>query len=596
MSIFLTITILILALIAFIAEWLPVDLTALIVAVLLMTFGLVTPDEGISGFGNSATITVMAMFILSAGIAKTGLINIVRDCLLKWGGNSLSQQIFVMGMIVGPISAFINNTAVVAIFLPIIEKWSKQKKISPSKLLIPLSFSTILGGLITLLGTSTNILASGISKKLGYGEFSIFQFTAVGIPIFFIGLTYLAIAAPTLLPARKPAGGESLSQDYQLKEYVSEMIITPKSSLIGQTLRQSGIQRKFDLDVLEIIHNDIHFPPPLADRILSVGDILLVRGGKNNLLNIKDERGVEIFADMKFGEEELEAEISSQEDKIAEILILSNSRLIGTTLKDLRFRQRYNATVLAIRRGQELIRERLGKIPLKFGDLLLVQAPKESFIGLQTTRELLVLEEKNIEGLRQEKSIIALAIILGVILVAALDLLPILVSSLIGVVLMVITGCLKPGEIYGAVRWDIIFLLAGLIPLGIAMDNSGTNEWLADKLLLIGGNFSSYWILTLFYLATSLLTEILSNNAAVVLMIPIAVEVAKTVAIEPLSIIYAVTFAASNSYLAPIGYQTNTMIYGPGGYKFLDFTRIGAPLNFILTFLTPFLIIKIYGI
>jgi di/tricarboxylate transporter len=464
--------------------------------------------------------------------------------------------------------------------------------VSPSKLLIPLSFSTILGGLITLLGTSTNILASGISNQLGYGEFDIFQFTPVGIPIFLVGLTYLAIAAPKILPARKPAGGENLSEDYQLKDYVSEMIITPKSSLIGQTLRQSGIQRKFDLDVLEIIHNDIHFPPPLADKVFAVGDILLVRGAKESLLNIKDERGVEILADVKFNDKLLESEISSQQEKIAEILILSNSRLIGTTLKDLRFRQRYNATVLAIRRGQELIRERLGKIPLRFGDLLLVQAPKESFIGLQTSRELLVLEEKNLEGLRQEKAMVALGIILSVILMAAFNLFPILVSSLIGVVLMVMTGCLKPGEIYGAVRWDIIFLLAGLIPLGIAMDNSGTNQWLADKLLLIGGNLSGYWILAFFYLATSLLTEILSNNAAVVLMIPIAVKVAESISIQPLWIIYVVTFAASNSYLAPIGYQTNTMVYGPGGYKFLDFTRIGAPLNLILTFLTPFLIIK----
>ena len=265
-------------------------------------------------------------------------------------------------------------------------------------------------------------------------------------------------------------------------------------------------------------------------------------------------------------------------------------------LKDLRFRQRYNATVLAVRRGQELIRERFGKIPLKFGDLLLVQAPKESFIGLQTTRELLVLEEKNREGLRQDKANIALGIILGVILISALNILPILVSSLIGVVLMVITGCLKPGEIYGSVRWDIIFLLAGLIPLGIAMNNSGTNQWLADKLLFLGGNLSGYWILLIFYLATTMLTEVLSNNAAVVLMIPIAVKVAESLGFEALSFMYVVTFAASNSYLAPIGYQTNTMVYAPGGYRFLDYTRLGLPLTLTLTILTPFLVMKIYGL
>jgi len=267
-------------------------------------------------------------------------------------------------------------------------------------------------------------------------------------------------------------------------------------------------------------------------------------------------------------------------------LILSNSRLIGTTLKDLKFRQRYNATVLAIRRGSELLQGRLGKIPLKFGDLLLVQGPKQSFIGLQTTRELLVLEEKEIESQRQDKGIIALIITLSVIIIAAFDIQPILVTSLVGVVLMVITGCLKPGEVYGSIRWDIIFLLAGLIPLGTAMDNSGTTKWLADNLVAIGGNLSGFWILVFFYLITSVL----------VLMIPVAVEVAKTLGLNPLAFMYAVTFAASNSYLTPIGYQTNTMVYAPGGYKFLDFTRLGAPLNLILTFLTPSLIVLFYGL
>lgn len=594
--IFLTLTVLIVALIAFITEWLPVDLTSLSITVVLMILGLVSPNEGISGFGNSATITVMAMFILSAGITKTGILNIIRDWLIQWGGKNPTQQIFTLGMIVGPISAFINNTAVVAIFLPIVEQWSKQAKVSISKLLIPMSFLTILGGLITLLGTSTNILASGIAVQLGYPEFGIFQFTKLGLPVFFIGLIYLSIASPKLLPARKPPGGESLAEDYELKEYVSEMIIPPKSSLIGQTLRSSEIQRKFDLDVLEIIRNDTHFPPPLADKVLAVGDILLVRGSRSNLLNIKDERGVEILADFKFNSQELEEQNNSQEEKIAEVLILSNSRLIGSSLKDLRFRQRYNATVLAVRRGQELIRERFGKIPLKFGDLLLIQAPKDSFIGLQTTRELLVLEEKNREGLRQNKAGIALAIILTVIFTSAFNFVPILVSSLAGVLIMVITGCLKPGEVYGSVRWDIIFLLAGLIPLGIAMDNSGTNQWLADNLLKVAGNLSGYGILVLFYFATSMLTEVLSNNAAVVLMIPIAVKVAENIGLEPLSFMYAVTFAASNSYLAPIGYQTNTMVYAPGGYKFLDYTRVGLPLTLTLTFIVPLLIVKIYGL
>ena len=252
MEIILTLGLLVIALICFIFEWLPVDITAICVAVALMLLGLVTPEEGIAGFGNSATITVMAMFILSAGITRTGVVQIARDGLTKWGGNNLTQQIIAMGIIVGPISGVINNTAVVAIFLPIIEDWCKKQRISVSKLLMPLSFVTILGGMITLIGTSTNILASGVSEKLGYGEFSIFQFTKLGIISFIIGLIYLAFIAPKLIPNRKPLTNEFLGQDYDIKEYFTELIITPHSSLVGQTLSQSEIQRKFDLDVLEV--------------------------------------------------------------------------------------------------------------------------------------------------------------------------------------------------------------------------------------------------------------------------------------------------------------------------------------------------------
>jgi di/tricarboxylate transporter len=584
------------ALVSFIAEWLPVDITAIIVAVVLMLLGLVTPEEGVSGFGNSATITVMSMFILSAGVARTGGIQIVRDCLLQWGGKRISQQIFVMGMIVGPITAFINNTAVVAVFLPIVEEWCRKQGRSPSKLLIPLSYATVMGGMLTLLGTSTNILASGLSAQLGYGQFSVFEFSALGIITFIVGMAYLSLIAPRLLPARKPPRGQFVGRDYDLDDYVSEVVVSNRSNLIGQTLRDSQIQRKFDIDILEIVRNNTHFPQPLADKVLSAGDILIVRGSREVLLNIREERGLDILADVKFSQDTLTSEISSGEEQVAEVLILSNSRLSGATLKELRFRQRYNATVLAIRRGQEVLRNRLGRVPLRFGDLMLVQGPRDSILGLQTTRELLVLEQRDVESMRSDKAWIAVAILASIIVAAALNLASIMVLALAGVVMMVLTGCLKPGEVYGSVRWDIIFLLAGLIPLGIAMEKSGTTDWLANGLIAIGDQWSGYWILLLFYIATSLLTEILSNNASVVLMLPIAVEVAESLNLNPIAFMFAVTFAASNSYMTPIGYQTNTMVYGPGGYRFLDFTRVGAPLNLIFTILTPLLIIWLYGL
>jgi di/tricarboxylate transporter len=406
----------------------------------------------------------------------------------------------------------------------------------------------------------------------------------------------LAFIAPKLIPNRKPLTNEFLGQDYDIKEYFTELIITPRSSLVGQTLSHSEIQRKFDLDVLEVIQNNVRFSQPLGDKVLGVGDILVIRSSKEDLLKIREERGLSLLPDVQFKTDEIESILTSEEEKIGEVLILSNSRLIGTTLKDLRFRQRYNATVLAIRRGAELLQGRLGRIPLRFGDLLLVQGPKQSFIGLQTTRELLVLEQQNVETIRTDKALIAVLITVAVILVAAFNWLPILVTALTGVILMIITGCLKPGEIYGAVRWDVIFLLAGLIPLGTAMDKSGATELLANFVVGLGGNFSGYWILTFFFVVTSLLTEILSNNASVVLMIPIAVEVANSLNLNPLAFMFAVTFAASNSFMTPIGYQTNTMVYGPGGYKFLDFFRVGAPLNLLMAIVTPLLIVWLYGL
>ncbi|WP_346289979.1 SLC13 family permease [Sphaerothrix gracilis] len=595
MPMILTLGITIAALACFVFEWLPADITALSVMVLLMLLGLVTPEEGIAGFSNSATITVMAMFVLSAGISRTGALQQASSWIIRWGGKQPSQQILAMGAIAGPISGVINNTAVVSVFLPIIEDLCRQQRISVSKLLMPLSFATILGGMMTVVGTSTSVLASGLSDKLGYGEFSLFQFTAMGAIIFVVGLAYLVCVAPALLPDRK-APYDGLGEDYALKDYVSEVVITPRSSLVGHSLKESQLQRRFDVDVLEVIRNGNRFPQPLADKTLAAGDILLVRGGRQDLLKIRDSEGIEILPDVQFGQKSWQADLSSDVEGVAEVLVLSNSNLIGSTLKEIRFRQRHNATVLAMRRGEELVRDRLGKVPLRFGDLLLVQGPKQSFVGLQTSRDLLVLEQRDLETLRSDRANIAIGIGVGVVVLAAVTQIPILVSALAGVMLMILTGCLKPGELYQAVRWDVIFLLACLIPLGTAMEKSGTTQIIAEQLVNLGGGLSSYWLLLFVFTMTSLLTGILSNSAAVILLLPVGVQVAQTLDLNPFTMMFVITFAASNSFMTPIGYQTNTMIYGVGGYRFLDFVRVGGPLSLIMAVITPALALWLYGL
>jgi di/tricarboxylate transporter len=584
-----------LALLSFIFEWLPPDLNALSVMVVLMMLKLVTPEEGISGFSNSATVTVMAMFILSAGIARTGAIQMASELLLTWGGRRPARQMLALGAVIGPFTAVINNVAIVSVFLPVIEDWSRKQGISVSKLMIPLSYITILGGMITVLGTSTSVLASGLSEELGYGAFNIFQFTALSLLTFAAGLVYMILIGHRLLPDRKPLS-EDLSQGYGLKDYVSEVVITPRSKLVGQTVQSSQVQRLYDVDVLELIRDGNHFAQPLADKTLAVGDILIVRGGREDLFKIRDGQGLEILPDVQFGHKSWQADLKAGQERTAEVMVLTNSNVIGSTLKDLRFRQRFNCTVLALRRGQELVRDRLGKVPLRFGDILLVQGPKQSLVGLQTSKDLLVLEQRDVENLRPERAWVAIAIGFAVVGVAAFKIFPIAVTALGGVVLMVLTGCLKPGELYGAVRWDVVFLLAGLIPLGIAMKNSGATQLLADQLVAVGQTLPGYWVLTAFFVVTALLTELLSNNATVLLLLPVAAEVAKTLGYNPFAFMFVVTFAASNSFMTPIGYQTNTMVYGAGGYKFLDFTRVGGPLSLLMAAITPPLIIWLYGL
>ncbi|MEN8444036.1 MAG: SLC13 family permease [Cyanobacteria bacterium J06555_13] len=607
MQIVLTLGVVVFALVCFLKEWFSADITAIMVMVILMTLGLVTPEEGISGFSNTATVTVLAMFILSTGISRTGAVQLVSLSLMRWSGERISQQILVMGAVVSPISGVINNTAVVAVFLPVVEDWCRARKISPSQLLMPLSYLAILGGMITTIGTSTTVLASGLSEQLGYEPFSLFQFTALGLITCTVGVLYLAYIAPYWLPnhcfesatspsSLLPSDPSQMIQGYQLKAYMSEIVIPPTSRLIGQTLQSSQLQRKYDLDVLHLIRGERRFQQPLADKPLQAGDVLLVRSPKDCLLQIQAENTIKILPEVKFSDAASQKTLTSEEEGIVEVLILSTAIVIGSTLKEIRFRQRYNATVLAIQRGEVVVLDRLGSTPLKFGDLLLVSGPKQSLLGLQSNPDFIVTEQSTVERLRPERAWVAIIIMIAVIVIAALEWLPILTSAWIGVVFMIMTGCLKPGELYSSVRWDVIFLLAGLIPLGIAMENSGATQLLATQLALVGSHLSPYWVITLMFVMTSVVTEILSNNACVVLLLPVAVKLAESLSLNPYALMLTVTFAASNSFMTPIGYQTNTMVYGPGGYRFTDFMKVGTPLNIMMAIITPPLIMLIYGL
>jgi di/tricarboxylate transporter len=529
------------------------------------------------------------MFILSGAISRTGMVNLLAQRMVRFArGNELKQMVTVM-LVVGPISAFINNTAAVAILIPTVITMARQHRQAPSKLLIPLSYFSQLAGVMTLVGTSTNVMASSLAASSGLGAFGMFEFTPVGLFIFATGAVYLLLIGRKLLPARR--GTQEITESYHVKEYLSEIVVLEDSPLVGKSLAEGHMREDFDIHVFEIFRNGRKLRHPLMDNVLQVGDVMFIKANAAQLLKIQAAEGVAIEPETRLGNQVLE----NDKRGLMEVVIGPNSDLIGGTLKSTNFHYHYSSTVIAIRKHGELIQERLGEVSLGFGDTLLLRGNVGALEQLKREPGFIVTEEVQQEAFRTEKIPIALAIIVGVVLIAALGV-PILVTAIVGCVLMVLTGCLQANELHESIRWDVIFLLAGVIPLGLALEKSGGAQLLADLAAKSAEHVPSLVLLGIFYVMAMLLTELISNNATVVLMVPVAVATAQALGLDPKAFILAIMFAASTSFSTPVGYQTNTMVYGPGGYKFLDFTRVGGPLNLLLAILTPIYIFLVWGL
>jgi len=592
----LVFAIIVVTLVLFATEPVPIDITAISVMVVLMVLEPltgVTPADGISGFANPATITVLAMFILSAGVQQTGVIQLLGQKVVAVTRESQSRQLLATMGLVSPISGFINNTAAVAILLPMVTDLAEEGRTSPSKLLIPLSYASMFGGMLTVIGTSTNILASSLSADLIGHPFSMFEFTQLGAVVTVVGVVYLATVGHRLLPARiQPA--EDLTAEFRMSNYLTEVVVRPDSPIVGRTVEEVLDETVFDADILQIIRGDAVFLEPLARKTVRAGDIFLVRTDRDTLVTMMDMDGLELAPDVTITEAELEAAEEGQ--NLVEVVIAPGSALVGESLSSANFRERYDATVLALRRGDELIRQRMDRIPLRVGDTLLVQAAVETIERLDASRDFIVAQEVERHYFRESKIPIALAIVAAVVGLAALNVLDVVVAALAGAVAMVVTGCLRPTEVYDAVQWDVIFLLAGVIPLGIALQRTGGAEFLAQLVLLSAGVLPAIAVLGLFYLLTAMLTNVISNNASVVLMIPVAVTAATRLGVDPFPFILAVTFAASTAFMTPVGYQTNLFVYGPGGYRFSDYVRVGTPLQLVFTVVTTLGIYAFWGV
>ena len=572
MEIALTLAILIGAVVLFVSEKYSIDLVAFMVAGSLLLFGLVTPQEGISGFSNQATVTVAAMFVLSVGLKKTGAVAAVGRLLVRLGKNHFLVLALIMGT-VGTISAFINNTAAVAVFLPLVLAVAAKRKISASRLLIPLSYASQFGGVCTLVGTSTNLLVSAISEQAGYGAFSMFEFSRLGLLMFAAGFLYFLLFGRWLLPDRQ---SQELTAAFELGEYITELRVMADSPLIGKTVMESNLGTEHDVTILKMLDEDRKIWAPYRQR-LREGSVLLVRGRIQELMALKEATKLELNAEFKLRDESLQDE----EMLLVQALIAPQSQLIGRTLKNIFFRHRYNSLVLAIHRRGALLRDKLNAVRLELGDALLVMTPKREIEALRADSDFIVLGEVQEPSLHRRKVPVALAIVAGVVGLAAMGIMPILVSAILGCVAMVLSRCISLEEAYKAVDWKVIFLLAGILPLGIAMEKTGAANWLASNALDLAGGLGPVAVLAALYLLTATLTELMSNNATAVLLAPVAIATATQLGIDPKPLLMAVTFAASTSFATPIGYQTNAMVYNVGGYKYTDFLKVGVPLNLI---------------
>ncbi|HLS83045.1 MAG TPA: SLC13 family permease [Arenimonas sp.] len=584
----LTLAVLAGAVYLFVTEKLPVDVVAMLVLASLLVLGLVTPAEALSGFSSEATITVAAMFILSAGLAHTGAIASLGRLLGRVRRPWLFMALLMA--VIGPVSAFVNNTAAVAMLLPLVLAATSANGQSPSQVLIPMSYAAQMGGVCTLVGTSTNLLVNSLAKDLGHPGFGLFEFTELGVITMLVGFAYIMVARRWLLPHHPPA---PLTEAYGLGKYITELRVMPGSPLVGQSVVESRLAQKHSVYVLELIRGKEKHWSPRAER-LREGDVLLVRGDWEKLSALKDSAKLELEPEFELQDSQFSGDEGEQANVLVEAMVAPGSRFAGQTLEELDFNWHYNATVLALHRRGEVLRDKIKDVTLSVGDLMLLIVPKADLAVLRGNDNLLILNEHDEAKPGRGKALLAFAIVAVTIAIAGVGLLPIVTAAILGGIALVATRCIGNDQAYQAVDWRVIILLAGVIPLGIAMQKSGLAQGMADLALNGVGRFGPLAVLAVIYLITSLLTEVMSNNAAAVLVTPIAYSTAVAMEVSPSPFLVAVLFAASTSFATPVGYQTNTMVYNAGNYRFADFMRMGIPLNLLFWGLAVYLIPRFF--
>lgn len=580
-----------LAVVMFVWEKVSPDVTAIALFTILLLTGLLPREKVFSVLSNTAPFTIGAMFILSAALVQVGAIDRLAASLQSFAQWSYFTVILLLTLGVGAVSAFVNNTPVVVVFVPVALSLAAKMNIPASKLLIPISYAAVLGGCCTLVGTSTNLLISGIATAHGQPPLTMFELANVGVPMTILGTIYIAVFGWRILPTRTSMTASAA----QNREYLTEVFVQPGATAAGQTLEQAGLTDAKGVRVLEIVRHDVPIAFDRKATALAAGDRLYLACRPQGIAHARSLEGVESTAELKLPV----ATISAHEGMLVEGVVSPHSSLIGRTVREVKFLQRYRMVVLAVHRRGRDMREHLDRVRLQLGDVLLLMGTDQSLENLRGSDDLLLIDRPPLHARASTARLLTvLGCIGGVIVASSLDLLPIEVASLVACVIVFLTGAIKPKDAYQAIEWDILFLIYGMLAVGLVMQETGTSAWIVDKLVWAVDHFAPpehkpLVMLAAFYLTATVLTEILSNNAIAALMGPLAITLAQQLGVDPKPFLIAICIAASAAFATPIGYQTNTYVYGIGGYKFADFLKFGLPLN-VLCFAVAIYLIPLF--
>lgn len=543
----------------------------------LFVSGILTEEDALAGFSNPGMVTVAVLYIVVTGLSQTGGLNWISQRVLGLPQGQNSALLRLMAPVMG-MSAFLNNTPVVAMFIPVVTDWSRKLRISPSKLMIPLSYAAIFGGICTLIGTSTNLVVDGLLvANTDLPGLKMFDLTVVGLPCAIAGITYLYISHRWLLPSRKPAIGET----EDVRQYTVEMMVSLDSPLAGKSIENAGLRHLPGLYLVEIIRNQTVMPAVGPKEILQSSDRLVFIGMIDSIVDLHRLRGLQPATDEVF-----KLDTPRSERCLIEAVVSNTCPLVGKTIREGKFRTQYKAVVLAVARNGERLRGKIGNIRLKAGDTLLLEANANFLSKRRISNDFyLVNGIPDSEPLRHEKATLAIAILAGMVLLAALGWMSMLKAAVLASVVMLLTGCCSSRRALRNIEWSVLLVIGAALSIGQALESTGAAAAIASSLIQFSGD-NPWLALAIVYGVTNLLTEVITNNAAAALIFPIALALSQNLQVNFLPFAIAIMIAASASFSTPIGYQTNLMVYGPGGYKFTDFMRVGLPLNLIFWAIT----------